>query len=86
MKDLKQKFVRDLIARFVEDISADSVCVLWTECGKDSTKAKIASWGNQFAIRDMIKTANDDYVIARINEIKAAPKKKNERREEPSDE
>ncbi len=80
MKKVKEtthtRAVREMIGRFVEDADADSVVVLWTSTGKDGSKAKIASWGNQFAIRDMIKTASDDYTIARISAIKADAEKK----------
>ena len=70
-KTEETRVVREMIGRFVEDADADSVVVLWTSTGKAGSKAKIASWGNQFAIRDMIKTASDDYTIARISAIKA---------------
>ena len=77
MKETAQtRVVREMIGRFVEDADADSVVVLWTSTGKSGSKAKIASWGNQFAIRDMIKTANDDYTIARIAAIKNDQDKK----------
>ena len=70
------KAVRDLIAGFVEQANADSVVVMWTSINKVGTRAKIASWGNQFAVRDMIKTASDDYCIERINAIKLRSDKK----------
>ena len=70
------KAVRDLIAGFVEQANADSVVVMWTSINKIGTRAKIASWGNQFAVRDMIKTASDDYCIERINAIKLRNDKK----------
>ncbi len=75
-KSKETSIVRAMIGQFVEDANADSVVVLWTSTGKAGSKAKIASWGNQFAIRDMIKTASDDYTIARISAIKADAEKK----------
>ena len=83
-EDIKQaKAVRDIIARFVEDANADSVVVMWTSINKVSTRAKIASWGNQFAVRDMIKTASDDYSLQRINEIKLKFDKRSKPKDEP---
>ncbi len=76
------KAVRDLIAGFVEQANADSVVVMWTSINKIGTRAKIASWGNQFAVRDMIKTASDDYCIERINAIKL----RNDKKTKPKDE
>ena len=76
------KAVRDLIAGFVEQANADSVVVMWTSINKVGTRAKIASWGNQFAVRDMIKTASDDYCIERINAIKL----RNDKKTKPKDE
>ena len=75
--------VREIIARFVEDANADSVVVMWTSINKVSTRAKIASWGNQFAVRDMIKTASDDYMLERINAIKLKIDKKPKPKDEP---
>jgi len=77
------KAVRDIIARFVEDANADSVVVMWTSISKGGTKAKIASFGNQFAVRDMIKTASDDYCLARMNSIKLKTGKKPKPKDEP---
>ena len=77
------KAMRDLIAGFVEQANADSVVVMWTSNSKIGTKAKITSWGNQFAIRDMIKTASDDYCIERINAIKLKIDKKPKPKDEP---
>ncbi len=76
------KAVRDLIAGFVEQANADSVVVMWTSINKVGTRAKIASWGNQFAVRDMIKTASDDYCIERINAIKLRSDKKTKPKDE----
>ncbi len=76
------KAVRDLIAGFNEQANADSVVVMWTSINKIGTRAKIASWGNQFAVRDMIKTASDDYCIERINAIKL----RNDKKTKPKDE
>ncbi len=76
------KAVRDLIAGFVEQANADSVVVMWTSINKIGTRAKIASWGNQFAVRDMIKTASDDYCIERINAIKLRSDKKTKPKDE----
>ena len=75
--------IREIIARFVEEAHADSVVVMWTSNSKIGTKAKITTWGNQFAIRDMIKTASDDYCIERINEIKLKIDKKPKPKDEP---
>lgn len=55
---------RDLIAQFVEDLNADSLVVMWTSVGKDQTSAKIATWGNQLAVRDMVRQANLEYELA----------------------
>ena len=83
-EDIRQaKAVREIIARFVEDANADSVVVMWTNINKVSTRAKIASWGNQFAVRDMIKTASDDYCIERINAIKLKIDRKPKPKDEP---
>lgn len=83
-EDIRQaKAVREIIARFVEDANADSVVVMWTSINKVSTRAKIASWGNQFAVRDMIKTASDDYSLQRINEIKLKFDKRPKPKDEP---
>lgn len=68
------KVVRDIIAQFVENAGADSVVVVWSTNHKAGTKAKISTWGNQFACRDMIRQANDDYVIERLNKIKRQAK------------
>ena len=76
------KAVRDLIAGFVEQANADSIVVMWTSINKIGTRAKIASWGNQFAVRDMIKTASDDYCIERINAIKLRSDKKTKPKDE----
>jgi hypothetical protein len=77
MADEQTTAVRNIIAEFVESLGADSVIVLWSENVRDGTRAKVASWGNQLACRDMIKSANDDYCVARIDEItKRNPKKK----------
>lgn len=76
------KAVRDLIAGFNEQANADSVVVMWTSINKVGTRAKIASWGNQFAVRDMIKTASDDYCIERINAIKLRSDKKTKPKDE----
>ena len=62
--------VRNVIGQFVEDMGADSVVIIWSSCEKEATRSHIATWGNQFAVRDMIKTANDDYIIDRLNKIK----------------
>ena len=75
--------IREIIARFIEEANADSVVVMWTSNTKIGTKAKISSWGNQFAIRDMIKTASDDYCIERINAIKLKIDKKPKPKDEP---
>ena len=75
--------IREIIARFIEEANADSVVVMWTSNSKIGTKAKISSWGNQFAIRDMIKTASDDYCIERINAIKLKIDKKPKPKDEP---
>jgi hypothetical protein len=75
--------VREIVARFVEEANADSVVVMWTSNSKIGTKAKITTWGNQFAIRDMIKTASDDYCIERINAIKLKIDKKPKPKDEP---
>ena len=75
--------IREIIARFIEEANADSVVVMWTSNTKIGTKAKISSWGNQFAIRDMIKTASDDYCIERINAIKLKTNKKPKPKDEP---
>ena len=74
--------VREIVARFVEEANADSVVVMWTSNSKIGTKAKITTWGNQFAIRDMIKTASVDYMLERINSIKL----KSDRKPKPKDE
>ena len=74
--------IREIVARFVEEANADSVVVMWTSNSKIGTKAKITTWGNQFAIRDMIKTASDDYMLERINSIKL----KSDRKPKPKDE
>lgn len=75
--------IREIIARFIEEANADSIVVMWTSNTKIGTKAKISSWGNQFAIRDMIKTASDDYCIERINAIKLKIDKKPKPKDEP---
>jgi len=75
--------IREIIARFIEEANADSVVVMWTSNSKIGTKAKITTWGNQFAIRDMIKTASDDYYIERINAIKLKIDKKPKPKDEP---
>ena len=75
--------IREIVARFVEEANADSVVVMWTSNTKIGTKAKITTWGNQFAIRDMIKTASDDYCIERINAIKLKIDKKPKPKDEP---
>jgi hypothetical protein len=75
--------IREIIARFIEEANADSVVVMWTSNTKIGTKAKISSWGNQFAIRDMIKTASDDYCIERINAIKLKIDRKPKPKDEP---
>ena len=75
--------IREIVARFVEEANADSVVVMWTSNSKIGTKAKITTWGNQFAIRDMIKTASDDYCIERINAIKLKIDKKPKPKDEP---
>ena len=49
------------VAQFVKNMNADSVVILWTEVDKDSTKAKVASWGNQFAIKQMVLDLADEY-------------------------
>lgn len=64
------KAVRDLIAQFNESLGADSIDIVWSTNQKGGTKAKMSTWGNQFACRDMIHQANDDYVIERLNKIK----------------
>jgi hypothetical protein len=56
---------------------------MWTSNSKIGTKAKITTWGNQFAIRDMIKTASDDYMLERINSIKLKSDKKPKPKDEP---
>ena len=75
--------IREIVARFVEEANADSVVVMWTSNSKIGTKAKITTWGNQFAIRDMIKTASDDYMLERINSIKLKSNKKPMPKDEP---
>ena len=75
--------IREIVARFVEEANADSVVVMWTSNTKIGTKAKITTWGNQFAIRDMIKTASDDYMLERINSIKLKSDKKPKPKDEP---
>ena len=75
--------IREIVARFVEEANADSVVVMWTSNTKIGTKAKITTWGNQFAIRDMIKTASDDYMLERINSIKLKSNKKPKPKDEP---
>lgn len=75
--------IREIVARFVEEANADSVVVMWTSNSKIGTKAKITTWGNQFAIRDMIKTASDDYMLERINSIKLKSNKKPKPKDEP---
>ena len=75
--------IREIVARFVEEANADSVVVMWTSNSKIGTKAKITTWGNQFAIRDMIKTASDDYMLERINSIKLKSDKKPKTKDEP---
>jgi len=54
---------RDLIARFVEDLNADSLVVMWTSVSKEQTSAKIATWGNQLAVRDMVRQSNLEYEV-----------------------
>lgn len=49
------------VAQFVENMNADSVVILWTEVAKDSTKAKVASWGNQYAIKQMVIDLANEY-------------------------
>ena len=75
--------IREIIARFVEEANADSVVVMWTSNSTIGTKAKITTWGNHFALRDMIKTASDDYCIERINAIKLKIDKKPKPKDEP---
>ena len=60
---------RVLVAQFIENEGADSVVVLWSQSAKVGSIAQMVSWGNQFAVRDMIRSANDDYTISRINQI-----------------
>jgi len=50
------------VAQFVENMNADSVVILWTEVAKESTKAKVASWGNQFAIKQMVIDLAGQYI------------------------
>ena len=61
------KSLREIVGRFIEDMGADAVVVLWTETTKDGSKSKIVSWGNQFAVRDCIQTAANEYSLERIN-------------------
>jgi predicted SpoU family rRNA methylase len=54
--------VSTCVAQFVENMNADSVVILWTEVAKESTKAKVASWGNQFAIKQMVIDLASQYI------------------------
>jgi|GEM_PF-3405604 len=61
MTESERRKVSACVAQFVENMSADSVVILWTEVAKDSTKAKVASWGNQFAIKQMVIDLANEY-------------------------
>jgi len=54
--------ISSCVAQFVENMSADSVVIMWTEVTKESTKAKCASWGNQFAIKQMVIDLASQYI------------------------
>jgi len=63
MTENESRKVSQCIAHFVEDMNADSVVVLWTSIEKDSTKAKVASWGNQYAIKQMVIDLAAEYDV-----------------------
>ena len=77
------KALREIVGRFIEDMGADAVVVLWTETTKVGSRSKIITWGNQFAVRDCIQTAANEYSLERINSLNhrhKPPPNKNEGR------
>ena len=65
----KDAAARNIVAQFVEEVNADSIIVIWSTVGKDTTSARVVSFGNQFACKAMVKAMHDEYVLEELNSM-----------------
>ena len=70
-----ERAARNIVAQFVEEVNADSIIVIWSEVGKDTTSSKVVTFGNQFAVKAMVKAMHDDYLLEEMNERKDKKRK-----------
>lgn len=83
-KVTNSRALRNCIGQFVEDANADAVAVIWSSTNRNGTTGRIATWGNQFALKSLILKEADNYQIERMNSI-IAKTEKNPKKPKPNE-